>query len=92
MRSKGLQQINRNAPTGYGEAPDLLKGKVEGFGFVIYPRDYDPREVTHTLSSTRPHLRQPLLRNFKPLLMEFFDMIISQYGSVHRCAEKAGNK
>ena len=30
MRSKGLQQINRNAPTGYGEAPDLLKGKVEG--------------------------------------------------------------
>ena len=54
MRSKGLQQINRNAPTGYGEAPDLLKGKVEGVGFVIYPRDYDPREATHTITTQSP--------------------------------------
>ena len=51
MRSRGLQQINRNAPTGYGEAPDLLNGKVEGPGFVIYAGGYDPRETNHTISA-----------------------------------------
>jgi len=51
MQDKGLQQINRDAPTGYGEAPHLITSKVEGFGFVIYPKGYDPREINHTLSS-----------------------------------------
>ena len=51
MRCEGLQEINRPAPTGYGEAPDLLKGKVEGPGFVIYAQGYDPRETNHSISS-----------------------------------------
>mgnify|MGYP003638738339 CR=1 FL=1 len=51
MREKGLQEINRPAPIGYGEAPHLVTGKVEGEGFVIYPHGYDPREINHTLSS-----------------------------------------
>ena len=51
MRSKGLQQINRDPPTGYEVAPDLITEQVEGDGFVIYPKGYDPREINHTLSS-----------------------------------------
>ncbi len=51
MRSRGLQQMNRKAPTGYGEAPDLLNGKVEGPGFVIYGSGYNPRETTHTITT-----------------------------------------
>ncbi len=51
MRSRGLQQINRKPPTGYGEAPDLLKGKVEGPGFVIYGSGYDPRKPNHHITA-----------------------------------------
>jgi hypothetical protein len=52
MRSKGLQQINREPPTGYEVAPDLITDQVEGEGFVIYPPGYDPRETNHTLTSS----------------------------------------
>ena len=51
MRDNGLQQINREPATGYGEAPDLLKGKVEGPGFVIYGSGYDPRKPNHHITA-----------------------------------------
>ena len=55
MRTKGLQQINRKPPTGYGKAPDLIKDKVEGAGFVVYPAGYEPqREPNHLISSGSP--------------------------------------
>lgn len=48
---RGYHQINRPLPTGYGLAPELLKDKVEGPGFVIYPEGYDDRKPNHMIRS-----------------------------------------
>lgn len=48
---RGYHEINRPAPTGYSHAPELLKGKVEGPGFVMYPESYDDRKPNHTIRS-----------------------------------------
>ena len=70
MRSKGLQQINREPPTGYEVAPDLITDQVEGEGFVIYPPRIRPKR-----SKPHPHLqfvylRQPVLWDLKFFLMK----------------------
>ena len=46
--TRGLHPIHRPAPTGYGQAPEVLTEKVQGDGFVMYPNGY--KEPNHTMS------------------------------------------
>ena len=69
MRSKGLQQINRNAPTGYGEAPDLSRARSRARLCHLPARLRPARSHPHHNHAVA-HLRQSLLWNFKPLLMK----------------------
>jgi len=52
--TKGFHQINRVAPVGYGQAPDVLIDKVEGPGFVVYPDGWREYEPNHYTSSGSP--------------------------------------